>query len=177
MTPTPLDDRMPLLGQSQMMKALTRARVTPRAAKRPMMVALLMALAGWVALPTAAHADLRLCNKTDVTVSIAVGYKTPHDGWVSEGWWNIPDQSCNTLIPGPLGARYYYIYSRDAVTGGSWGNKFPMCTRPKEFTIHGTQDCIARGYERTGFFEVDTGQQRNWTVYLTEPTRKGANAQ
>ena len=30
------------------------------------------------------------------------------------------------------------------------------------------QDCLARGFDRTGFFEVDTGEQRTWTVQLTE---------
>ena len=43
-----------------------------------------------------------------------------------------------------------------------------MCTRDKEFTIKGTQDCLARGFDRTGFFEVDTGEQRAWTVQLTD---------
>ena len=43
-----------------------------------------------------------------------------------------------------------------------------MCTRDKEFTIRGTEDCLARGFDRTGFFEVDTGEQRSWTVQLTE---------
>ena len=43
-----------------------------------------------------------------------------------------------------------------------------MCTRDKEFTIRGTEDCLARGFDRTGFFEVDTGEQRTWTVQLTE---------
>jgi hypothetical protein len=43
-----------------------------------------------------------------------------------------------------------------------------MCTREKEFTIRGTDDCLARGYDRTGFFEVDTGDQPSWTVQLTE---------
>ena len=44
----------------------------------------------------------------------------------------------------------------------------------KEFTIQGTQDCLARGFDKTGFFEVDTGEQRTWTVQLTEA---GENAQ
>jgi hypothetical protein len=43
-----------------------------------------------------------------------------------------------------------------------------MCTRDKEFTIKGTDDCLARGFERTGFFEVDTGDQPSWTVQLTD---------
>ncbi len=49
-----------------------------------------------------------------------------------------------------------------------------MCTRDKEFTIRGTEDCLARGYERTGFFEVDTSEQRSWTVQLTEADQNNA---
>jgi hypothetical protein len=47
-----------------------------------------------------------------------------------------------------------------------------MCTRDKEFTIKGIEDCLARGYDRTGFFEVDTSEQRSWTVQLTESTEQ-----
>jgi Protein of unknown function (DUF1036) len=43
-----------------------------------------------------------------------------------------------------------------------------MCTRDKGFTTRAIGDCLARGYDRTGFFEVDTGGQRAWTVQLTE---------
>ena len=55
-----------------------------------------------------------------------------------------------------------------------------MCSRDKEFTIKGTENCLARGFDRTGFFEVDTGEQRAWTVQLTEsseqPGAAGAGA-
>ena len=50
-----------------------------------------------------------------------------------------------------------------------------MCTRDKEFTIRGIDDCLARGYERTGFFEVDTSAQRSWTVQLTESNDQSTN--
>ena len=43
-----------------------------------------------------------------------------------------------------------------------------MCSREKEFTIRGIGNCLARGYDRTGYFEVDTGEQRAWTVQLTD---------
>jgi hypothetical protein len=49
-----------------------------------------------------------------------------------------------------------------------------MCTRDKEFTIRGIEDCLARGYDRTGFFEVDTGEQRAWTVQLTDANEQPA---
>ena len=42
-----------------------------------------------------------------------------------------------------------------------------MCTRDKLFTIRGIKDCVTRGYQKTGFFEVDTGEELDWTVSLS----------
>jgi uncharacterized membrane protein len=124
-------------------------------------------------LPAAtASADLRLCNKTATQVGIAIGYKGP-DRWISEGWWNIDSETCEVIVEGPLPSRYYYVYALDYSNGGEWAGTAYMCTREKEFTIEGTQDCLARGYERTGFVEIDTGDQPSWTVHLTERSKTG----
>ena len=120
---------------------------------------------------TPAAADFRLCNNTGSRVGIAIGYKDS-DGWTTEGWWNLSARSCDTLMRGGLVARFYYIYAVDYDRGGEWSGKAFMCTRDKEFTIRGIEDCLARGFERTGFFEVDTGEQRSWTVQLTESTEQ-----
>ena len=114
-----------------------------------------------------AKADFRLCNNTGSRVGVAIGYKD-NDGWTTEGWWNVSSRSCETLLRGALVARYYYIYAVDYDRGGEWSGKAYMCSREKEFTIRGTENCLARGYDRTGFFEVDTLEQRSWTVQLTE---------
>jgi uncharacterized membrane protein len=118
-----------------------------------------------------AHADFRLCNNTASRVGIALGYKDS-EGWTTEGWWNVSARSCETLLRGTLVARYYYIYAVDYDRGGEWSGQAFMCSRDKEFTIKGTEDCLARGYDRTGFFEVDTGEQRAWTVQLTESSEQ-----
>jgi uncharacterized membrane protein len=118
-------------------------------------------------LVQAAAADFRLCNNTGSRVGVALGYKDA-DGWTTEGWWNLKARTCETLLRGGLVARYYYIYAVDYDRGGEWSGRAFMCTRDKEFTIRGTDDCLARGFERAGFFEVDTGEQRSWTVQLTE---------
>ena len=116
---------------------------------------------------TPAAADFRLCNNTSSRVGIALGYKDA-DGWTTEGWWNVSSRACETLLRGTLVARYYYIYAIDYDRGGEWSGQAFMCSRDKEFTIKGTENCLARGFGRTGFFEVDTGEQRAWTVQLTE---------
>ena len=114
-----------------------------------------------------AAADFRLCNNTSSRVGIALGYKDA-EGWTTEGWWNVSSRSCETLLRGTLVARFYYIYALDYDRGGEWSGQAFMCSRDKEFTIKGTENCLARGFDRTGFFEVDTGEQRAWTVQLTE---------
>lgn len=123
-------------------------------------------------LTSEAKADLRLCNKTESKVGVAIGYKDKTD-WVTEGWWNLGPNSCEVLVPGALVSRFYYIYAVDYDQFGEWGGRAYMCTREKEFTIRGIEDCVARGHERTGFFEIDTGEQSNWTVQLTEPVQQG----
>jgi uncharacterized membrane protein len=115
----------------------------------------------------AAFADFRLCNNTGSRVGVAIGYKDA-EGWTTEGWWNVAGRSCETLLRGSLVARYYYIYAVDYDRGGEWSGRAFMCSREKEFTIRGSDNCLARGYDRTGYFEVDTGEQRSWTVQLTD---------
>jgi uncharacterized membrane protein len=127
----------------------------------------LLATAGLLASAMPAAADFRLCNNTSSRVGIAVGYKDK-DGWTTEGWWNLASRSCETLLRGTLVARFYYIYAVDYDRGGEWSGQAFMCTRDKEFTVRGTEDCLARGYDRTGFFEVDTSEQQSWTVQLTD---------
>jgi uncharacterized membrane protein len=120
-----------------------------------------------------AAADFRLCNNTSSRVGIALGYKDA-EGWTTEGWWNVSSRSCETLLRGTLVARFYYIYALDYDRGGEWSGQAFMCSRDKEFTIKGTENCLARGFDRTGFFEVDTGEQRAWTVQLTETSEQPA---
>jgi uncharacterized membrane protein len=133
------------------------------------------AIAGLVLAVSAgpAAADFRLCNNTASRVGLAIGYKDA-DGWTTEGWWNLPARTCETVLKGNLVARYYYVYAIDYDRGGEWMGQAYMCTRDKEFTIRGIGDCLARGYDRSGFFEVDTGEQRAWTVQLTESSEQPA---
>jgi uncharacterized membrane protein len=133
-------------------------------------IVMMLALA---AFTRPAAADFRLCNNTSSRVGVAVGYKDA-DGWTTEGWWNLPSRTCETILKGNLVARYYYVYAIDYDHGGEWTGRAYMCTRDREFTIRGIGDCLAHGYDRTGFFEVDTAEQRAWTVQLTESAEQPA---
>jgi uncharacterized membrane protein len=128
------------------------------------------------ALAGPAAAELKLCNTTSSRIGVAIGYKD-EQGWVSEGWWNVASQTCEVLLKGTLVARYYYIHALDYDRGGEWGGKAFMCTGDKAFTIRGVDDCPSRGFKRSGFFEVDTNEEKDWTVRLADPGEGGAATQ
>jgi uncharacterized membrane protein len=130
-----------------------------------------LTIMGFMSRP--AQADLKLCNQTESRVGAALGYKDKQ-GWVTEGWWTVEPQKCVTFLKGPLIARFYYVFAVDYDKGGSWGGNSMMCTRDRVFTIRGIEDCEARGYRKTGFFEVDTKEETDWTVSLSgEKTTQG----
>lgn len=114
-----------------------------------------------------ARADFRVCNATESLVGVAIGLRGT-SGWVTEGWWHIDGSSCKTLLEGPLSSRYYYLYAEDAERGGRWSGPVRMCVANREFKIVGVNDCFARGYERAGFQEHDTGAQTSWMVQLSD---------
>ena len=125
-------------------------------------------LVGAIALHApSAFADLKVCNNTKSLVGVSVGYREKND-WTVQGWWRIPPEVCASLVEGELSSRYYYLHAEDADTGGRWRGPVFMCTSSKQYKIKGLKDCFARGFERTGFFEVDTGNQKNWQVRLNE---------
>jgi len=124
-----------------------------------------------LATTNTARADFRICNDTASLVGAALGYREDKK-WISEGWFQVPAESCTSLIEGDLNSRFYYIYAEDADRGGQWRGDVFLCTNDREFKIEGVQDCFTRGHVKTGFFEIDTGNRENWMVRLTEQSRK-----
>lgn len=130
------------------------------------LVALCLSIIPLMGTSGVAKADFRVCNTTDSVIGVALGYRAKA-GWITEGWWHIDAEKCKTLVQGDLQSRYYYIYAEDADRGGRWTGDINMCVAEKEFKIVGFNDCFARGFQRVGFQEHDTGEQQNWMVQLT----------
>lgn len=130
---------------------------------------------------------------------MAIGHRDPSQGWISEGWWNIASQECKVILEGDLIARYYYIYAIDYDRGGDWSGKAQLCTDDKEFTITGIDDCskrgckatgdtnvvlvrpdisecAKRGYKHRGFMEIDTKEDKDYTVTLKDTVESSDQA-
>lgn len=151
-------------------------RATPPRRRSSIAVLPALALAAGLFLlagPGEARADFRVCNGTQTLVGVAVGQRTA-EGWVSEGWWRIPATTCRSVVEGELNSRYYYLYAEDAEGLGRWAGTVDLCIAENEFKIVGVKDCFARGFQKMGFREYDTGGQGSWMVQLTESPREGA---
>ena len=109
-------------------------------------------------------------------VGVAIGYKRSEE-WISEGWWNILSNSCETLFTGDLEGRYYYVHAIDYDRGGEWAGNATMCTAEKSFRINGVLDCGSKNYQEAGFFEIDTGEAKDYTIWLTDPSTNEAKTQ
>jgi uncharacterized membrane protein len=145
----------------------------PHWLRNAMLLVLLSPLA-MAAATGVAKADFRVCNATQNLVGVAIGYRA-NAGWVTEGWWHVEGSTCKTLIEGPLSSRYYYLYAEDAERGGRWDGPINMCVAEREFKIAGVNDCFARGFQRSGFQEYDTGDQGSWMVQLTDDPAADGN--
>ncbi len=121
-----------------------------------------------LALSSPAAADFTLCNGTSSRIGVAIGYEDK-TGWATEGWWNLAGQACETILRGLPPSRYLYIYAIDYDRGGEWSGTSFMCTGEKSFRIRDTKDCEPRGHRRTGFMEIDTKGDRDWTVRFSDP--------
>lgn len=126
--------------------------------------------------PSHALADLRLCNFTESRVGITVGYKDDK-GWLTEGWWNVLARGCATLITGELKGRFYYVHGIDYDRGGEWAGKTVMCVDDKSFAIRDVRNCVSRGHKDMGFYEVDTGDAKDYTIRLIDPVKNSTGSQ
>ncbi len=126
-----------------------------------------LALAGLCQLPSPVQAEFRVCNKTGGRVGLAIGVK---EGpiFITQGWFNLKANACETPIKEDLKSGPYYIYGLDYDRGGEWSGSELLCVGDHEFYVEGQADCYARGYERAGFRRIDTNSQKNWTLDITD---------
>jgi uncharacterized membrane protein len=114
-----------------------------------------------------AQAALTVCNASARPVKVAIGRFDGAD-WTSQGWWTIAPRACAAVVATSLNARFYYLFASDGGSG-SWDGTHGFCVSSAgKFEITGRGNCPARGFERKGFFEVDTGSAANYTQTLSD---------
>jgi uncharacterized membrane protein len=117
-------------------------------------------------LAAPAHAKFAVCNKGTHEADVALGHFNGTD-WMSEGWWKVAPKSCANLLSTPLDARFYYLYANDG-GAGTWDGGKQFCTETHDFKIVGRAQCADRGFDKKGFFQIDTGEAPDWTKSLSD---------
>lgn len=124
-------------------------------------------LAALILASSPAWADFKVCNQTVRPMKVALGRFNGTD-WMSEGWWTISPRKCRAILSGKLDARYYYLFASNGGAGSWDGNKSFCVATGNTFQAIGRGSCAARGFDRKGFFEVDTGTKTDFTQSLSD---------
>jgi uncharacterized membrane protein len=120
-----------------------------------------------------ADAGFRVCNQSDLRISVALGYVDRARGWVAQGWWVIDAAKCASVYAADLDNRYYYLYAESTADGGktTWSGKVPFCIQKQKFLLFQAEygkntpdDCAKAGLELVNFDVVDVGQSKNHTL-------------
>jgi uncharacterized membrane protein len=122
-----------------------------------------------------AWADLRLCNMTAGRVGVALGYRDAQ-GWVTEGWWNLNARGCETLLTGPLAARFYYIYAVDYDRAASGADARSCAPATASSRSGASRIASPAASTAAASSRIDTGEQKSWTIQLTIRPGRAVNA-
>lgn len=122
-------------------------------------------LAG-ILLPQGARAEMRICNQSYDVLNVAFG-APEGEGFITYGWWRVAPNQCAVLKREPLRDRNYYVFATDVFGNEVLSGTTPMCVAPRRFEIAGQENCLLRGFLDARFMEVDTGERRDWTVFVS----------
>ena len=106
-----------------------------------------------VILVSRSNAEVNLCNKTSSDVSVSIAYTNDKNQNISEGWWTIPENSCEIVITGELKQENFFVYAVNE-KGEQWQGDKNLCTDRIAFTISEQKSCDNDGYFETGFMTV-----------------------
>jgi uncharacterized membrane protein len=125
----------------------------------------------------AVKANVRFCNKTGATASVAIAYveldeegttTNGHRGVTVEGWWSLEPNECKVVSNINAGdySVYYYAHS----SAGMWEGRSLLCIASRRFQIgdrfkRQNEQCPA-GFRLQGFRSMETNA-KNHTHNLT----------
>ena len=123
-----------------------------------------------VALPAPAEAGLAVCNRTLDVANVAIA-QGEAGRLVSRGWWVVAPNRCADVVHGPLPSRYVYLHATDVRGRSLLPGTARLCVGTGAFEAEARADCAPAGLVAAPFSEIDTGDARDWTLFLAEPAR------
>jgi uncharacterized membrane protein len=123
---------------------------------------------------SAAHASLRLCNRTSY-ILYAATTAADTNGALVQGWTRIVAGSCRIAIKGDLAAPSYFVYARTSQAHSgvprAWDGAVNFCVKDTNFSQHlplFTGRCPALDMFDLPFVTIATHHMRSWTTTFQE---------
>ena len=139
-----------------------------------MMRRFLAALAFLLCWTGAAHADLKLCNRTSYILYAATSQVAGANSQ-TQGWTRLPPGDCALALKGPIGHQSTLVYARSSLAHSGaqrgWGGDFPSCVRDANFSLKQTvitPYCSAPGSFSAPFAAVDSRGKPDFTMNFDE---------
>lgn len=102
------------------------------------------ALAIAIFAPSAAQAELTLCNRTSYRMDVAIGLEK-RANVETRGWFRVDPGQCRQIIDGPYDAEMTYVHTRTPQVYGSaplpQNGTADFCVRDGDFTISSGREC------------------------------------
>ncbi len=122
----------------------------------------------------AAHASLKLCNRTSYVIYAATAAATANDTIV-QGWVRVAPGACRIAINGDLTASGYYVTARTSTAhlGASraWTGNVNFCAKDTDFSLHQpapSATCASGDMSEFSFAAIATHHMRSWTTTFRE---------
>ena len=113
--------------------------------------------AALVAFPSAASADLLLCNRTSYVVDAAIGIEDKGSA-ATRGWFRIDPGQCRAVMQGNVEAERLYVHARALPVYGpspmAQAGHADLCIAEGIFLIAGARHCTQPGQRLVRFSEV-----------------------
>jgi len=122
----------------------------------------------------AAHASLKLCNRTSYVLYAATVSASASDALV-QGWTRIVPGKCSIALTGELAASGYYLYARSSSAHSgpprAWGGNSDFCVRDTGFSLRQpllSTICPSPDMFKLPFAALATHHMRSWTATFRE---------
>jgi len=122
----------------------------------------------------AAHASLKLCNRTSYVLYAATVSASASDALV-QGWTRIVPGECSIGLKGDLAAPAYYLYARGSPAHSgpprAWGGGSEFCVKDTDFSLRQpllSTICPSPDMFKLPFAALTTHHMRSWTATFRE---------
>lgn len=112
--------------------------------------------------------DLKVCNRSGRSATVAVSYVQPGESqFINRGWYDVANGACRDLVTTDNANFYFYADATDG-SGRNWKGSHTLCVQypgPYTFYSDGRSEC-ASGQETREFSAFHADEPGSWTWTL-----------